>query len=75
VVPTHAFMSAYIKMRLTNEMAAQHGVGHDAMANFRIINTDVGPLEIVIVQEEKKEFLLIGTENDYLDYVMERTIL
>ena len=72
---TKAFITRYIKMRLTNEMAQNHGVGNDKMHNFRIINTIHGALEIVIVDEARRDFILIGNEDDYLSYVVERTVL
>ena len=56
-------------------MAHSHGVGNDKMHNFSIINTIDGQLTIVIVDESKRDFLLVGNEDDYLSYVVERTVL
>lgn len=62
-------------MKLTNEMAQNHGVGNDKMRNFSIINCIDGQLEIVIVDEARRDFILVGNEDDYLSYVVERTVL
>lgn len=77
VVPTHVFITRYGLMRLTNEIAAERGVGHgnvlDIVENH--LNTLHGYLKVIVVDEAKKDFLLIGQESDYLDYVIERTVL
>jgi hypothetical protein len=44
-------------------------------ALLRISHPEIPPLRVQLVLEEKKDFLMVCQEQEYLDYVVERTVL
>jgi len=72
-------MGPWAYAQLIKEMGAQY-IGHGNVLDvhgtmFPQLNTPYGLINIVVVQESKADFLLVGTEDDYLSYVVERTVL
>ena len=70
IKPTHAYVSPYTKSRLLEELPNATTYNDDL-----IVTTMIGGLVVVTVQEEKNDFLLVGLQDDYLNYVIERTVL
>ena len=78
VTPSAAYMSPHIFAQLVKEIgpsALHHSNILEMGTSMNKLNTMYGVLDVVIVQESKTDFLLVGQENDYLDYVIERTVL
>lgn len=79
VAPTHVFLSVYNYSNLVKELKTSHELRYqrsDAQAQEVVsIDTFVGRLQILVVNEDSNDFVLIGRQDDYLDYVMERTVL
>ncbi len=77
VAPTHVFVSPYNYSNLAKEIGTrlEYQQDHSRAQQLIAIDTVVGRLMVSIVTEDSNDFILIGREDDYLDYVMERTVL
>lgn len=77
VAPTHVFISSYNYSNLAKEIGGSSYYREDITRAQRVaaIHTAVGELEVLVVKEDSNDFILIGREDDYLNYVMEKTVL
>ena len=82
VVPTHVFIGpvaladlrkeAYTRAVRYIEIEAE--VRHLSEQRLRV-HPDIPPIKMQLVLEERKDFLMVCQEQEYLDYVIERTVL
>jgi len=83
VAPNSLFIGPLALANLRKEIYTKRGhVYEDIVADFihpgeqcLIMGENNTRLQIVLVLEERKDFIMVCQEQEYLDYVMERVVL
>lgn len=74
---THAFLSPYNYAQLKKELKSSFfsWARAEQVDGSMVLSTRSGSIEIMKVQEDSNDFILVGREDDYLNSVVEKTIL
>lgn len=74
---THVFLSPYNYTKLKKELKSSFFSWSRAeqVDGSITLSTMTGSIQVVRVQEDSNDFILVGSEDDYLTSVVEKTIL
>ena len=74
---THVFLSPYNYAKLRKELKTSFfsWSRSEQFDGSIVLSTITGSIQAVKVQEDSNDFILVGSEDDYLTSVVEKTIL